>query len=69
MINGAISDPDHPRLSVGTAFKESIGRGEYGFIDFKIPGFDVVAVGTAKLTATIFPALLILSMNPHLGNV
>jgi hypothetical protein len=41
MVNGTMSDPNDPGLSVGKAFKESISRRDNGFIDFKLSGFDV----------------------------
>jgi len=56
MINGAMSDPNHPRLSVGILLKQAIGRGYDILIDLKGSGFDVAAYGTAKLTATILPS-------------
>jgi hypothetical protein len=36
-----MSDPNHPRLSVGGFFKQSVGCGYDIFIDLKGSGFDV----------------------------
>jgi hypothetical protein len=41
MENGAMSDLNYPRLSVGALLKQAIGCGYDIFIDLKGSGFDV----------------------------
>jgi hypothetical protein len=41
MINGAMSDPNNPRLSVGVLLKKSIGCGHDIFIDLKGSSFNI----------------------------
>jgi hypothetical protein len=41
MINGAMSDPNYPRLGIGASLKQSVCSRHNISIDFKISGFDV----------------------------
>jgi hypothetical protein len=41
MINGAVSNANYLRLSVRIAFKESIGRRDNIFIDFKLSSLNI----------------------------
>jgi hypothetical protein len=42
MVNGAMANPNHPRLGIGIPLKQAIGCGYEIFIDLKGSGFDVV---------------------------
>jgi hypothetical protein len=41
MVNSAMPNPNHPRLSLGMALKQSIGRRYNIFTDLKTSGFNV----------------------------
>jgi hypothetical protein len=41
MINGAMSNPNYPRLGIGLSLKQSIGCGNDILIDLKISSLDV----------------------------
>jgi hypothetical protein len=61
-MNGAMSDPNYPRLSIGILLKEAIGCGHDIFIDLKGSGFGVVRVALRQQIATILPRFLV---RPH----